>query len=121
MRRDVEACLLALRQVHAEKDLPARVVPSQLPFHPPSSSPLYYLELAKQKLAENDAQGALEAAEAAVWIGAMGIHSTSGCSPASACAWATIGKPPMLLATYDRGYPVETHHRLEVLERLGQL
>ena len=26
-----------------------------------------------------------------------------------------------LLATYDRGYPVEVHYRREVLERLGQL
>ena len=46
--------------------MPSRSEPSQLGFRPPSSSPLYYLELAKQRLADGDAQGALEATEAAV-------------------------------------------------------
>jgi eukaryotic-like serine/threonine-protein kinase len=124
MRKDIDACLVALRQVQTEKDLPARVEPSELPFHPPSSSPLYYLELAKQKLAEGDAQGALEAAEAAVdrsdghpqylrMLGGICMRLSYHRKAADAYE--------RLLATYDRGYPVEIHHRREVLERLGQL
>jgi len=124
MRIDVEACLAAIRQTETGPDLPVRVEPSQIGFRPPSSSPLYYLELAKQKLAEEDAQGALEAAEAAVdrsdghpqYLRMLGgICLRLGYHRKATDAYER------LLATYERGYPVEVHQRREVLERLGQL
>lgn len=124
MRADVEACLAAFRKVEIGPDLPARVAPSQLGFRPPSSSPLFYLELAKQKLVENDAQGALEAAEAAVdrsdghpqYLRMLGgICLRLGYHRKATDAYER------LLATYERGYPVEPHQRREVFERLGQL
>ena len=89
-----------------------------------SPSPLYYLELAKQRLTEGDAQGALEAAEAAVdrsdghtqYLRMLGgICIRLGYHRKAAEAYE------QLLAAFDRGYPVEAHQRGEVLERLGHL
>jgi serine/threonine protein kinase len=45
MRTEVAACLVTLRKAGSGHDMPSRVTPSQLGFRPPSSSPLYYLEL----------------------------------------------------------------------------
>ncbi len=124
MRVAVQSCLDSLRAAAAATSMPSRVEPSQLGFRPPSSSPLYYLELAKQRLAEDDAQGALEAAEAAVdrsdghpqYLRMLGgICLRLGYTRKAADAYE------QLLATFDRGYPVEPHQRREVLERLGQL
>jgi eukaryotic-like serine/threonine-protein kinase len=124
MRVSVQECLDGLRAAAATADVPARSEPSQLGFRPPSSSPLYYLELAKQRLAEDDAQGALEAAEAAVdrsdghpqYLRMLGgICVRLGYHRKAAEAYE------QLLAAFDRGYPVEGHQRREVLERLGQL
>jgi eukaryotic-like serine/threonine-protein kinase len=124
MRVAVEACLVSLRAVHATAATPSRTEPSQLGFRPPTSSPLYYLELAKERLAADDAQGALEAAEAAVdrsdghpqYLRMLGgICVRLGYQRKAAEAYE------QLLATYGRGYPVEPLQRREVLERLGQL
>ncbi len=124
MRISVEACLDSLRTVNASAAMPSRSEPSQLGFRPPTSSPLYYLELAKERLAADDAQGALEAAEAAVdrsdghpqYLRMLGgICLRLGYQRKAAEAYE------QLLATFERGYPVEGHQRREVLERLGQL
>lgn len=124
MRVAVEACLTSLRTASATAAMPSRSEPSQLGFRPPTSSPLYYLELAKERLAADDAQGALEAAEAAVdrsdghpqYLRMLGgICLRLGYQRKAAEAYE------QLLATFDRGYPVEAHQRREVLERLGQL
>ena len=124
MRAAVQGCLDALRVASAKTAMPSRSEPSRLGFRPPSSSPLYYLELAKQRLAEDDAQGALEAAEAAVdrsdghpqYLRMLGgICLRLGYQRKAAEAYE------QLLATFDRGYPVESLQRREVLERLGQL
>ena len=124
MRVDVEACLASLRKADIGPDLPARIESSQLNFRPPSSSPLYYLEVAKKKMSEDDLQGALEAAEAAVdrsdghpqYLRMLGgICLRLGYHRKAAEVYERI------LATYDRGYPAEVCQRKEVLERLGQL
>ena len=124
MRAEIQGCLDGLRAEAATAAMPSRSEPSQLGFRPPSSSPLYYLELAKQRLADGDAQGALEAAEAAVdrsdghpqylrMLGGICLHL--GYHRQAAEAYE------QLLAAFERGYPVEGHQRREVLERLGQL
>jgi tetratricopeptide (TPR) repeat protein len=124
MRTAVQACLDRIRADTAAAAMPARSEASQLGFRPPSSSPLYYLELAKQRLAEGDQQGALEAAEAAVdrsdghpqYVRMLGgICLRLGYNRKAAEAYE------QLLATFDRGYPIDRHQRLEVFERLGQL
>jgi tetratricopeptide (TPR) repeat protein len=124
MRAAVQACLEQLRAEAAAAAMPVRSEPSQLGFRPPSSSPLYYLELAKQRLTDGDAQGALEAAEAAVdrsdghpqYLRMLGgICIRLGYHRKAAEAYE------QLLAAFDRGYPAEGHQRAEVLERLGHL
>lgn len=124
MRVAVEGCLDSLRTASATATMPSRSEPGQLGFRPPTSSPLYYLELAKERLAADDAQGALEAAEAAVdrsdghpqYLRMLGgICLRLGYQRKAAEAYE------QLLATFDRGYPVEAQQRREVLERLGQL
>lgn len=124
MRAAVQTCLDRLRAEAEKTAMPSRSAPSQLGFRPPSSSPLYYLELAKQRLAEGDSQGALEAAEAAVdrsdahpqYLRMLGgICLRLGYHRKAAEAYE------QLLAAFDRGYPVEGQQRREVLERLGQL
>jgi serine/threonine protein kinase len=123
MRADIESCLAALEKAPV-KDGPARSTPSKLGFRPPSSSPLYYLELAKKRLAENDAQGALEAAEAAVDRSdghPQYLRMLAGICFRIGYHRKAIQAYERLLATYDRGYPAESQHRREVIERLGQL
>jgi Flp pilus assembly protein TadD/predicted Ser/Thr protein kinase len=124
IRAAVQGCLDRLRCEAATKAMPVRSEPSQLGFRPPSSSPLYYLELAKQRLDQGDAQGALEAAEAAVdrsdghpqYVRMLGgICLRLGYHRRAAEAYE------QLLAAFERGYPVEGDQRREVLERLGQL
>ena len=124
MRVAVHGCLDRLRADAATAAMPLRSKPSQLGFRPPSSSPLYYLELAKQCLEAGDTQGALEAAEAAVdrsdghpqYVRMLGgICLRLGYHRKAADAYE------QLLATFDRGYPIEGYQRREVLERLGQL
>src|SRR3974390_568284 len=66
MRADVERCLAMIRSAGQREPIPVRTTPTQLGFRPPSSSPLYYLELAKERLQKEDPQAALEAAEAAL-------------------------------------------------------
>lgn len=124
MRADIATCLAALRKVDTEHDLPARAAPSQLGFRPPSSSPLFYLELAKKKLVDNDVQGALEAAEAAVDRSdghPQYLRMLGGICVRLGYHHKATEAYERLLAAYDRGYPVEMHQRREVLERLGQL
>jgi len=124
MKGDVEACLAFIESSEAKEKAPARISPSELGFRPPSSSPLYYLELAKHKLQEGDNHGALEAAESAVdrsdrhpqYVRMLGgICLRLGYHQRAAEAYES------LLSTYDRGYPVDVEQRREVLERLGQL
>jgi len=124
MRAAIQGCLDGLRGASATAAVPSRSEPSKLGFRPPSSSPLYYLELAKQRLTEGDAQGALEAAEAAVdrseghpqYLRMLGgICLRLGYHRKAAETYE------QLLAAFDRGYPAEGHQRREVLERLGQL
>ena len=123
MKRHVKSCLSHLLKNEKEQ-IPARTTPTQLQFRPPSSSPLYYLELAKQKLADKDMQGALEAAETAVersdghpqylrMLGGiclrLGYYNK---------ATKTYEK---LLNVYERGYPAEKLQKRDVIDRLGQL
>ena len=124
MKSDVERCLASIESAETKEKAPARISPSELGFRPPSSSPLYYLELAKRKLQEGDAQAALEAAECAVdrsdrhpqYVRMLGgICLRLGYYQRAAEAYEG------LLSTYDRGYPVDVDQRREVLERLGQL
>ncbi len=121
---DVEACLSTLKRLESERGLPSRIAPTQLGFRPPSSSPLYYLELAKERLAQDDAHGALEAAEAAVDRSdghPQYLRMLGGiCYRLSYYKKATETYE-RLLATYQRGYPADLQQRREVLERLGQL
>jgi eukaryotic-like serine/threonine-protein kinase len=125
MKLAVAACLDSLRiAADPTTATPSRSEPSQLGFRPPTSSPLYYLELAKERLAADDAQGALEAAEAAVersdghpqYLRMLGgICLRLGYQRKAAEAYE------QLLATFDRGYPSEARQRREVLDRLGLL
>ena len=123
MKEAVQNCLDRLSAATTAV-MPARSDPSQLAFRPPSSSPLYYLDLAKQCLADDDEQGALEATEAAVdrsdghpqYLRMLGgICVRLGYHRKAAEAYE------QLLAAFDRGYPVEGNRRGEVLERLGEL
>ncbi|MBN3840982.1 serine/threonine-protein kinase [Burkholderia sp. Ac-20349] len=124
MRAAVLGCLERLQAEANIAAMPARSEPSQLGFRPPPSSPLHYLELAKQRLAESDAQGALEAAEAAVdrsnghpqYLRMLGgICVRLGYHRRAAEVYE------QLLAAFDRGYSIDAHQRREVFERLGQL
>ena len=124
MKAAIQSCLDRLRAAATEVVVPARSEPSQLGFRPPSSSPLHYLELAKQCLAGDDEQGALEAVEAAVdrsdahpqYLRMLGgVCVRLGYHRRAAEAYE------QLLAAFDRGYPVEGNRRREVLERLGEL
>ena len=124
MKDAVQKCLDRLRADTTTAIVPVRSDPSRLAFRPPSSSPLYYLELAKQCLADDDAHGALEAVEAAVdrsdghpqYLRMLGgICVRLGYHRRAAEAYE------QLLATFDRGYPVEDNRCREVLERLGDL
>jgi serine/threonine protein kinase len=124
MSADVERCLNMLTSVDQMEQMPGRVAPTQLGFRPPSSSPLYYLELAKERLQNDDAHGALEAAEAALdrsdnhpqYLRMLGgICLRLGYHQRATEAFES------LLSAYDLGYPVEQDQRREVLERLGQL
>ena len=104
--------------------MPARSEPSQLAFRPPSSSPLYYLEMAKQCLADDDAQGALEAVEAAVDRSdghLQYLRMLGGICVRLGYHRKTAEAYEQLLAAFDRGYPVEGNRRGEVLKRLGEL
>lgn len=124
MHAAVQACLDRLRAEAATAVMPTRTAPSQLWFRPPSSSPLFYLELAKQRLAEGDAQGAMEAAEAAVDRSDghyQYLRMLGGICMRLGYHRKAAGAYEQLLGAFDRGYPVEGHQRREVLERLGQL
>lgn len=124
MREDVKDCLASLRQRKSEHDVPVRATPTKLAFRPPSSSPLFYLELAKQRLAEDNPQEALEAAEAAVNRSddhPQYIKMLGGICLRLGYYQKAINAYEKLLATYNRGYPVELHQKREVIERLGQL
>lgn len=124
MRTDVENCLASLRKAESEQEVPARTAPTQLGFRPPSSSPLFYLELAKQRLAEDDTQGALEAAEAAVNRSdghPQYVKMLGGICLRLGYYQKAIQAYEKLLATYNRGYPAEPRQKREVIERLGQL
>lgn len=124
MQDDVEICLNTLQQAELVGEQGTRVTPSQLEFRPPSSSPLFYLELAKQRLSEGDAQAALEAAETAVdrsdghpqylrMLGGICMHL--------GYYRKAINAYEQILSAYNRGYPFEVSQKREVLERLGQL
>jgi tetratricopeptide (TPR) repeat protein len=124
MRADLEKCMAMISSAGQGEPVPGRTAPTQLAFRPPSSSPLYYLELAKERLQNDDAQGALEAAEAALdrsdghpqYLRMLGgICLRLGYDRRATEAYES------LLSAYDSGYPVETDQRREVLERLGQL
>ncbi|MGC9966662.1 MAG: protein kinase [Syntrophobacteraceae bacterium] len=124
MRTDIESCLTSLQNAVSSKGPPARTVSTELGFRPPSSSPLYYLELAKRLLAENDVHGALGAAEAAVDRSdghPQYLRMLAGICFRIGYNRKAIGVYEQLLATYDCGYPVESHQRREVVERLGHL
>ncbi len=121
MRQDLEACLGTLE---SDRCAGARTLPSQVPFRPPSTSPLHYLELAKQKLSDNDLQGALEAAETAVersdkhpqYLRMLGgICMRLGYFQKAGDAYEQV------LAAYTRGYPAERQQCEEVLDRLGEI
>jgi serine/threonine protein kinase len=58
LRVDVDRFVDSLSTSKVMAELPSRSAPKQ-EFQPPSSSPLYYLELAKKKLSDGDHQGAL--------------------------------------------------------------
>ena len=124
MRADVYACLQHLKEAGKDREIPSRTAPSELGFRPPSSSPLYYLELAKQRLAENDAQGALEAAEAAVDRSdghPQYLRMLGGVCMRLGYHRKAIETYERLQAAHERGYPADVQQKREVCERLGQL
>jgi serine/threonine protein kinase len=124
MLADTEACLVDLERREASEKMVVRVAPSQLGFRPPSSSPLYYLELAKKRLAEQDDQGAMEAAEAAVNRSdehPQYIRMLGGVCLRIGYFSKAIQAYEKLQGIYERGYPAEIQEKREVLERLGKL
>jgi len=120
----VKSCLQSLRSAESVGSIGARPMPSQVGFRAPTSSPLHHLELAKERLAADDHQGALEAVEAAVdrseghpqylrMLGGICMHL--GYHRKAAEAYERM------LLPNDRGYALDTEQRREVLERLGEL
>ncbi len=124
MRAEVEHCLASITSAGQREPIPGRTAPTQLGFRPPSSSPLYYLELAKERLQKDDPQGALEAAEAALDRSdghPQYLRMLGGICLRLGYDRRGIEAYERLLSAYDSGYPVEPDQRREVLERLGQL
>jgi tetratricopeptide (TPR) repeat protein len=124
MRRDLSAVLATLRASKANFGALVRSTPTELGFLPPSSSPLYYLELAKRKLREGDGQAALEAAETAVDRSdehPQYLRMLGGICVRLGYQQKAISAYERLLHAYDSGYPVDVTQRREVLERLGKL
>lgn len=123
LRADVDRCVDSLAASNVMAELPSRVTPKQ-EFQPPSSSPLYYLELAKKKLSDGDHQGALEAAEAAVDRSdehPQYLRMLGGICIRVGYKKKAIAAYERLMGIYERGYPVEDRQKIETIERLGSL
>jgi serine/threonine protein kinase len=123
LRGDIDNCIKSLTTSNVIAELPSRVSTKQ-DFQPPSSSPLYYLELAKKKLSSGDHQGALEAAEAAVDRSdehPQYLRMLGGICIRVGYKRKAITAYERLMVIYERGYPVENRQKIEVIERLGSL
>jgi len=123
MLADVRALLEQL-DAGAVAPPPDRMHPSRVPFRPDSSSPLYYLEEAKARLAEEDLPGALRAAEVAVER--SGGHPNylrllGGIYLRMGYLNKAIETYERVLTAYDRDFPATDAQLRGVLERLGQL
>lgn len=123
MLADVTALLKQLEagEVAAPPDR-TRAVP--IPYRPDSSSPLYYLEVAKAQLAADDLPAALHAAEMAVdrsdghpsYLRLLGgIYVRMGYNTKALETYETV------LVAYDHRFPATDAQLRDVLERLGQL
>lgn len=124
MRRDIESMLALLRESQQAKAALARTTKTDLGFRPPSSSPLFYLELAKQRLKDDDNQGALEAAEAAVDRSdghPRYLRMLGGICLRLGYRRKALDVYVRLLAAYDGGFPTEPQERQEVLARVAEL
>ena len=123
LRADVDRCVDSLSASNVMMELPSRSAPKQ-EFQPPSSSPLYYLDLAKKKLSDGDHQGALEAAEAAVDRSdehPQYLRMLGGICIRVGYKKKAIAAYERLISIYERGYPVEDRQKIETIERLGSL
>jgi serine/threonine protein kinase/Tfp pilus assembly protein PilF len=119
---DLDAVIVTIRERAPEKAM----VPEthRYKFRPDSSSPLYFLDKAKQAMESEDYQGALKNAEAAV--AASEGHPTYLQMLGAIClrieyyekAKAAFSR---LLEKYDHGYPVETNQLAYVLRKLAEL
>lgn len=103
---------------------PDRVRAPKVPFRPDSSSPLYYLEEAKACLADDNLQGALQAAEIAVRR--SGGHPNylrllGGIYLRKGYLSKAIETYERVLTAYERDFPATDAQMRDVLERLGQL
>ncbi|HBY97757.1 MAG TPA: hypothetical protein DEP84_28085 [Chloroflexi bacterium] len=123
MLQDVEQVLEMLSQLPATRKS-ERTEPSRVSFRLDSSSPLYYLEQAKSRLAEDDLQGAMVAAEAAV--DRSGGHPNYLRLLAGICLRLgyqrrAIEAYERVLRAYEGQYPGRADQVADVLERLAQL
>jgi tetratricopeptide (TPR) repeat protein len=124
------AMLADIAALRAEMDAgavprpPDRTQPARVPFRPDSSSPLYYLEQARNLLKAEDLPGALSAAEIAVqrsnghpsYLRLLGaIYVRMGYSHKALETYEKV------LAAYQRDFPATGTQMRELLERLGDL
>ena len=124
LNKDVKHCLTIIDTVSQQAELPSRKSPEEMEFNPPTSSPLYYLELSKKKLADGDTHGALEAAESAVNRSdnhPQYIRMLGGICLRIGYRLKAIKAYELLKDIYDRGYPAEIRQRSDVIDRLGRL
>ena len=103
---------------------PDRTRVTRIPFRPDSSSPLYYLEQAKNFLAEDDLRGALQAAETAVERSGQHpnyLRLLGGIYLRMGYLNKAIETYELVLTAYQRDYPATEGQKREVLERLGKM
>jgi tetratricopeptide (TPR) repeat protein len=103
---------------------PDRIQPARVPFRPDSSSPLYYLEQARNLLKADDLPGALLAAETAV----QRSNGHPSYLRLLGAIYVRMGYPhkaletyEKVLAAYQRDFPATSTQMRELLERLGEL
>jgi tetratricopeptide (TPR) repeat protein len=103
---------------------PDRTRVARVPFRPDTSSPLYYLEQAKELLAADDLPGALQAAEKALerssqhpaYLRLLGsIYMRMGYLNRATDTYERV------LDAYERDFPATNEQMRDLLERLGKL
>lgn len=118
------AALCAEMDAGAVSVPPDRTQPARVTFRPDSSSPLYYLEQARNRLKADDLQGALQAAETAV----QRSNGHPSYLRLLGAIYVRMGYPhkaletyEKVLAAYQRDFPATSTQLRELLERLGDL